>query len=123
MHLHPPNEAALTQFPAHAAVFGSNSDGVRRARIHHDPIHRQQGIPAVAGLPGGIHLHTARHAHAAILLKQNTHPKVVQERLGHASIATTLDLYSSVVPGIQRDAAQRFDLAMNASPVGVTVAR
>jgi integrase len=35
------------------------------------------------------------------------HPKVVQERLGHASIAVTLDIYSHAVPAMQEDAAER----------------
>jgi integrase len=35
------------------------------------------------------------------------HPKVVQERLGHSSIAITLDIYSHVAPGMQEDAAAR----------------
>jgi integrase len=43
------------------------------------------------------------------LLKGGVHPKVVQERLGHASIQVTLDTYSHVVPGLQEAAARRFD--------------
>ena len=58
-----------------------------------------------------IRLHDARHSHASIMLKQGTHPKVVQERLGHASIQITLDTYSHVAPGIQEAAAARFDQA------------
>ncbi len=58
-----------------------------------------------------IRLHDARHSHASIMLKQGTHPKVVQERLGHASIQITLDTYSHVAPGIQEAAATRFDQA------------
>jgi integrase len=54
-------------------------------------------------------MHDARHTHASILLKQNVHPKVVQERLGHATISTTLDLYSHVAPGLQEAAARHFD--------------
>ena len=54
-------------------------------------------------------LHDARHTHASLLLKQGAHPKVVQERLGHATISTTLDLYSHVAPGLQAAAANRFD--------------
>jgi integrase len=46
------------------------------------------------------------------MLRQNVHPKVVQERLGHATIATTLDLYSHVTPGLQEAAAARFDEAL-----------
>ena len=56
-----------------------------------------------------IRLHDARHTHATLLLKQGVHPKVVQERLGHASIAITLDLYSHVVQGLQESAAAKFD--------------
>jgi len=43
------------------------------------------------------------------MLKAGTHPKIVQERLGHASIQVTLDTYSHVVPGLQQAAAERFD--------------
>jgi len=61
-----------------------------------------------AGVPV-IRLHDARHTHATILLSQGVHPKVVQERLGHASIQITLDLYSHIVPGLQEAAAYNFD--------------
>ena len=43
------------------------------------------------------------------MLKQGVHPKIVQERLGHASIGVTLDTYSHVAPGLQEAAANRFD--------------
>ena len=58
-----------------------------------------------------IRLHDARHSHASIMLKQGTHPKIVQERLGHASIQVTLDTYSHVTPSPQEAAATRFDEA------------
>ena len=58
---------------------------------------------------GGIRLHDLRHTHATLMMKQGTYPKVVQERLGHSSIAVTMDTYSHVVPGMQEAAAQRFD--------------
>jgi integrase len=57
----------------------------------------------------GIYPHTARHSHASLLLKQGVHPKIVQERLGHAGIGITLDLYSHVAPGLQQAAANKFD--------------
>jgi len=56
-----------------------------------------------------IRFHDARHTHASLMLKAGIHPKVVQERLGHSSIAITLDTYSHVAPGLQMAAAQRFD--------------
>jgi integrase len=43
------------------------------------------------------------------MLKQGVHPKIVQERLGHASIGITLDTYSKVMPGLQEEAAKAFD--------------
>jgi integrase len=58
-----------------------------------------------------IRLHDARHSHASLMLKQGIHPKIVQERLGHSSIAVTLDTYSHVAPGLQEAAAKRFDEA------------
>jgi len=43
------------------------------------------------------------------MLKARAHPKIVQERLGHASIQITLDTYSHVAPGLQEAAANSFD--------------
>ena len=43
------------------------------------------------------------------MLKAGTHPKIVQERLGHASIQVTLNTYSHVAPGLQQAAANHFD--------------
>ena len=43
-----------------------------------------------------LRLHDLRHTHAALILKSGVHPKIVSERLGHASVAFTLDTYSHV---------------------------
>jgi integrase len=59
---------------------------------------------AASGLPR-IRLHDLRHSHATHLLMAGTNPKVVSERLGHASVAFTLDTYGHVLPGQQADAA------------------
>jgi len=56
-----------------------------------------------------IRLHDARHTHASLMLKQGVYPKIVQERLGHATISVTLDTYSHVAPGLQEAAATGFD--------------
>lgn len=61
-----------------------------------------------AKLPA-IRLYDLRHTHATLLMAAEQHPKVVQERLGHASIQLTLDTYSHVVPGMQERAAERLD--------------
>jgi integrase len=62
-----------------------------------------------------IRFHDARHSHASILLRQGAHPRIVQERLGHSTIATTLDIYSHVTPGLQEAVAARFDEAMTSN--------
>jgi integrase len=49
-----------------------------------------------------------RHLHATLLLAAGVHPKVAQERLGHASVTLTLNTYSHVIPTIASDAASRF---------------
>ena len=47
-----------------------------------------------------ICLYDIRHMCATLLLFRNVHPKYVQELLGHASVAQTLDTYSHVLPGM-----------------------
>ena len=60
--------------------------------------------------------HGLRHTHATQLFKkEGVHPKIVQERLGHSTIAVTLDLYSYVIPGMQEDAAMKVDSALMAA--------
>ena len=53
--------------------------------------------------------HDLRHTHATILLSAGVHPKIVQERLGHSSIKTTLDTYSHLIPTMQQSAVDVFD--------------
>src|SRR5450759_3739565 len=52
-----------------------------------------------------IRLHDLRHTHATLALQAGVHPKVVSERLGHATIAITLDTYSHAIPAMQEAAA------------------
>lgn len=60
------------------------------------------------GLPR-IRLHDCRHTYATQLMSQNVHPSIVANQLGHASVRTTLDLYSHVSPALQATAAMKFD--------------
>jgi hypothetical protein len=43
------------------------------------------------------------------------HPKIASERLGHASVGITLDLYSQVTERMQSEAAAKLDLEMQAA--------
>ena len=59
-----------------------------------------------------VRFHDLRHTHATVMLLQGIHPKVVQERLGHSKMSTTMDIYSHVVPSMQKDAVKRFAMAL-----------
>lgn len=54
-----------------------------------------------------IRFHDLRHSHATHMLRQGVSPKVVQERLGHATPGFTLAVYSHVLPGMQEEAAEK----------------
>jgi len=62
-----------------------------------------------------IRFHDLRHTHATQMLAAGIHPKIASERLGHAKVGTTLDLYSHVLPSMQADAAARVDLLIRAA--------
>jgi len=59
-----------------------------------------------AGLPP-IRLHDLRHTHATLAMHAGVHPRIVQERLGHANVGITLDTYSHVDLDMQAAAAAR----------------
>ena len=61
-----------------------------------------------AGIPER-NFHTLRHTHASILLAHGKHPKMVQERLGHEDIRTTLMTYSHITPTVQKEAVEVFE--------------
>jgi integrase len=59
-----------------------------------------------AGLPD-LTFYSLRHTSATLLLLADVNPKIVSERLGHASVQLTLDTYSHVLPTMQRSAAEK----------------
>jgi integrase len=69
-----------------------------RLRTAFERVVRRSDLPA-------IRLHDLRHSYATLALQAGVHPEVVSDRLGHATVAITLDLYSHVTPGIDADAA------------------
>ena len=66
--------------------------------------HGSSSSPRAAGLPR-IRLHDVRHSYASAALAAGIPAKVVSERLGHATIAITMDTYSHVLPGLDAEAA------------------
>lgn len=97
-----PNELVFTQLDGRSG--------------HPSPVTRRfQELRLRAGLPY-IVLHDLRHTHATLLLKAGFNPKIVQERLGHKSVAITLDLYGQVLPSMGRDVAAHVDRMLTADP-------
>jgi integrase len=78
---------------------------------------RFQKLITAAGVPP-IRFHDRRHTSATLMLANGEHPKVVQERLGHADMAKTMNLYSHVTADMQRQAADRFDATIDAATAG-----
>jgi integrase len=71
-----------------------------------------------AGLPR-IRFHDLRHTHATLALQAGVHPKVISERLGHATVAMTLDVYSHAIPTLQQEVATTVaDLVIAATVAG-----
>ncbi len=68
-------------------------------------------LPRRAGLPN-IRFHDLRHTCATLLLSKGVHAKLVQELLGHSTIAVTLDTYSHVLPGMGDGLADTMDEAL-----------
>lgn len=87
--------------------------------IHPEWFTREFGRQARAAQLPTIRLHDLRHTFATLALKEGVHPKVVSERLGHATVGITLDLYSHVTPAIAREAADTVgSLILGPRPAG-----
>ena len=95
----------------------SHTDSYVFAKPDGSPIHPDlisqtfERLLAKLDLPR-VRLHDLRHTHATILLQQGINPKVVSERLGHASVSFTMDVYKHVLPGMQAQAAATFGTAI-----------
>jgi integrase len=79
--------------------------GPERARAPRGPKGRRRFNPK-------YRLYDLRHSAATLLLRSGVHPKVVSERLGHATVAFTLDVYSASLPDMQKDAADAMEAAL-----------
>lgn len=84
--------------------------GGRGAVLRRQAFRRKVWIPAVeasVGLP--LRPHDLRHTHVAMLIADGAHAKVIQLRLGHATIAVTMDIYGHLFDGIDAAAAEGLD--------------
>jgi len=94
----------------HDVVFDGDSGAPTppwRVSVGFSRLIREMGLPR-------IRFHDLRHAHASALLVANCHPKVVSERLGHSSVAFTMDVYAHIVPSMGREAASAIEDVLGA---------
>lgn len=77
----------------------------------HDALEQLKVLLKKAGLPD-IRFHDLRHSAATMLLSMGIHPKVVQELLGHSQISMTMDIYSHVLPTMQREAISKLNTVL-----------
>jgi integrase len=90
-------------FTDHGLVFCRPDGGP----LHPERFSRAFEIEAARAALPKIRLHDLRHTWATLALSAGEHPKVVQERLGHANVSITLDVYSHVTEGLHTDTASR----------------
>jgi integrase len=101
---------------------GCTDHGLVFCRPDGEPLHPERFSrtfmieAARAGLPR-IRCHDLRHTWATLALSAGEHPKVVQERLGHANVSITLDVYSHVTEGLHGDAAARVAVIIFGAPL------
>lgn len=102
--------AAGSLYEDHGFVFASYTGGPvdRRNLLQR---HLRPALLA-AGLPASLRLYDLRHGCATLLLAAGTNPKIVAERLGHASTTMTMDVYSHVTPTMQQDAENTLEAMM-----------
>jgi integrase len=81
----------------------------------HDILEEFKKLFKGAGLPD-IRFHDLRHSAATMLLGMGVHPKIVQERLGHHDIGTTMDIYSHVLPTMQEGAMKQLNNLLHQHP-------
>ena len=97
---------AGSQWTDHDLIFTKpNGTPLHPERVSREFKRRIDRINSDAQALPAISLHGLRHTWATLAMKDGINPKVVQERLGHSRISITLELYSHVSPGMQRQAA------------------
>lgn len=113
LHEHRKRQLAAGHLAAGYVFTNTEGNPLRRSHFHRGefkPLLKAAKLPA-------IRFHDLRHTAATLLLLDGTHPEIVRDRLGHSKIGITIDLYSHVLPSMQKEAAGRLDrlLAVKAS--------
>jgi integrase len=98
---------AFTAPSTEALVFTSTGGGPTRLSNFRSRIWKQ--ALREAGVNPRLRIHDLRHVAASLLIAQGTHPKIIQEHLGHSSIAITMDRYGHLYPSARTQVAAALD--------------
>jgi integrase len=104
---HPPSADGLV-------ITGPNGGRLRRSNFRK----RVWDAAVTASVGKPCTFRDLRHSHAALLIREGMHAKVIQERMGHASIRTTLDTYGHLFPGLDEAAAAALDGSVRGADAG-----
>ena len=104
---------------ADALVFTSPEGEIHRQglfmrRVFKPTVRGNKKMKRPAALPAELHdlrFHDLRHTCASLLIAQGAHPKIIQERLGHASITTTMNRYGHLFDGLDATLIDGLDAA------------
>jgi integrase len=120
----------IDELAAHASAIGS---ALRDELVFTAPeggpvragnFRRRVWYPALANAAvAPAHFHDLRHFSATIAIQHDAHPKIVQARLGHASIRTTLDTYADVWPSMDAELADALDASRQPGDVAQLLRR
>ena len=108
------NAHTLQHNPRHRVCVSSTGDPYSLKSYSHAPLRLIREINAQREkehqprMPEAS-FHDLRHTHAAMLIRRGVQPKIISERLGHASIKITMDLYGYLMPGLQDSVADIFN--------------
>ena len=99
----------LAELTEHMRRYPPGADGllltVKRATLSE----AWRAAVKAAGLPKGTRFHDLRHFYASVLIDANLNPKVIQARMGHATISETMDTYGHLFPDSDDLGRQAFD--------------
>ncbi len=95
-------------WPTHGLVF-THADGTplwpQTVTARFKALAESLGLPTIG-------VHGLRHSAATWMISSGVNPRVVQQRLGHSNVSITLGLYTHVLPGHDRDAAEALGRAL-----------
>jgi integrase len=122
-------QTVVNALAAHIKEFGTGEHGLiftspKGAPMNYKNFRARMWVKALKDMddaPEGVTFHTLRHTYASLLIQAGESPKVIQERLGHASITETMDTYGHLYPNSDESTRAAIDAAFSPTDVDETL--